>query len=233
MMKVLMLSSSKAGNEPYLNSAKASIKEILQGTNNVLFIPYAGVTLKWDDYLAKVQQALPFLTIQSIHHFDSPRQAIADASAIMVGGGNTFNLLRTLQDKDLFSAISKQVTKGVPYIGWSAGSNICGNSIRTTNDMPIIQPHSFDALNFLPFQINPHYSDYQPPGHNGETRAQRIAEFCELNPDMPVVGIREGDALLREGQSLKLIGSQDGILFKGSQTTVIAQNQDLSTLLAP
>jgi dipeptidase E len=116
-------------------------------------------------------------------------------------------------------------------VGWSAGSNICGNSIRTTNDMPIVQPPSFDALNFVPFQLNPHYSDYQAPGHNGETRAQRIQEFCILNPNMPVIGIREGTALLLQGESLILEGELDGLIFEGNSQRVIKPGQDLSIYL--
>ena len=120
---------------------------------------------------------------------------------------------------------------GVPYIGWSAGSNICGNSIRTTNDMPIIQPQSFDALQLVPFQLNPHYSDYQPPGHNGETRAERLAEFTTLNPTLPVVGLREGSALKRERDYLTLVGEADGLVFTGTEQQEIALGQDISYLL--
>ncbi|GAB5382247.1 MAG: dipeptidase PepE [Aliiglaciecola sp.] len=231
MIKVLMLSSSRAGQGAYLESATKLIQDVLSPVEEVLFIPYAGVTLKWDDYLKKVQQALPFLTIQSIHQCPSPKDALLNAKSIMVGGGNTFNLLRQLQDQGLTDVIVQRVNAGVPYVGWSAGANLCGNSIRTTNDMPIIQPLSFDALNLVPFQINPHYSDYQPPGHNGETRAERIKEFCALNPDMPVIGIREGSALYREGQNLSLLGELDGVLFTGENVKTITKSDNLSYLL--
>lgn len=226
-----MLSSSRSGDEDYLASAKDMITPFLRSSSKVVFIPYAGVTISWDDYTSKVQKALPELTITGIHQHASAKQALQEAQVIMVGGGNTFNLLHQLYEQDLIALIEDLVVDGKPYIGWSAGSNICGNSIRTTNDMPIIQPRSFGALRLVPFQINPHYSDYQPPGFNGETRAERIAEFCALNPTMPVVGIREGSALLRENDSLKLLGDLDGVVFLNGIEQVISANQDLSSYL--
>lgn len=230
-VNILMLSSSREGDEPYLTSAKPSILEHLGATNKVLFIPYAGVTLTWDAYAQKVKAALPELQITSIHQTDNAQSAVNDASAIMIGGGNTFNLLYTLYSENILQAIRSKVLQGTHYIGWSAGSNICGDSIRTTNDMPIIQPPSFDALRLVPFQINPHYSDYHPTGFNGETRAQRISEFCTLNPDMPVVGIREGSALVRNSQGLQLIGLKDGVVFCGNESYLVKPQQDLSELL--
>ena len=214
-MNLLLLSSSKAGNESYLETAKQFVYPHLADVRKVLFIPYAGVTVSWDDYTKKVQDALTDLEIEGIHQYSDPVQAVYDAKAILVGGGNTFNLLHTLYANNLIEPIRKVLSKGVPYIGWSAGSNICGNSIRTTNDMPIIQPPSFAGLNVIPFQLNPHYTDYQPPGHNGETRAQRIAEFCALNPSMPVLGIREGSGLIRKENTLRLVGSLPAVMFRG------------------
>jgi dipeptidase E len=227
-----MLSSSRCGDEPYLHSAKGMIMPFLQGVKRVLFVPFAGVTMTWDEYTDKVQQALPELMISGIHRCKDPIQAVATADAILVGGGNTFNLLFQLQHQDVLATIQRAVGQGTPYVGWSAGSNICGLSIKTTNDMPIIEPHSFSALGFVPLQLNPHYSDYQPPGHNGETRAQRIAEFCALNPTTPVVGIREGSALLYERDELKLLGNQDAVVFEASQMKPITQGEDLSWLLS-
>ena len=230
-MNILMLSSSRSGNENYLETAKPMIMEHLQGVKTLLFIPFAGVTVDWDKYTQMVQDALPEITVQGIHQADNAIEAIAKAEAIAVGGGNTFNLLSEIYQQGLLNPIREKVKSGAPYIGWSAGSNICGNSIRTTNDMPIIQPPSFDALQFVPFQLNPHYTDYQPPGHNGETRAQRIAEFCTLTPDMPVIGIREGTALQRTGDRLTLKGEFPGVVFIGTDTGVIEPGQDLSSYL--
>ncbi len=236
-----MLSSSRKGSEEYLAHALSMITSHIRNIKDVLFIPYAGVTLSWDDYTQKVQDALPHLRISGIHEYPNTKEAINNAKAILVGGGNTFNLLSQLYKQDILADIQQSVKQGTPYIGWSAGSNICGNSIRTTNDMPIIQPPSFDALNFVPFQLNPHYTDYQPPGHNGETRAQRIEEFCTLNPKMPVIGIREGSALLLKDKQLTLEGELEGVVFEvnqiseGGVTTinqkVLKPSQDISQYL--
>jgi dipeptidase E len=226
-----MLSSSRVGSEDYLQHAIPMLDQHLPDIKELLFIPFAGVTVSWDDYTAKVQDALPDYKIKGIHQFSNAYDALENAQAIIVGGGNTFNLLNELYQQDLLGMVKSQVTKGIPYVGWSAGSNICGNSIRTTNDMPIIQPPSFDALNFVPFQLNPHYTDYQAPGHNGETRAQRIEEFCVLNPKMPVVGIREGTALLLQQGKLVLKGELGGVLFDGGEQRLIKPHQDLSEYL--
>lgn len=230
-MNILMLSSSRSGNESYLQTATPMIKSFLNGVKDVLFIPYAGVTVNWDNYTDMAQAALPELNITGIHQTPDPKLAVEKAQAIAVGGGNTFNLLYQLYQQDLINAISTKVKEGTRYIGWSAGSNICGNSIRTTNDMPIIQPPSFNALQLVPFQLNPHYTDYQPPGHNGETRSQRIEEFCTLNPDMPVIGIREGTALRRSGDTLTLEGEFPGVVFKGTSLEEIPAGSDLSGYL--
>lgn len=219
------------GNEDYLQHAVSMLSKHLLDVKELLFIPFAGVTISWDDYTTKVQNALPDYQIKGIHQFTNAKQALENAQAIVVGGGNTFNLLNELYQQDLLGTVKNQVNQGTPYVGWSAGSNICGNSIRTTNDMPIVQPPSFEALNFVPFQLNPHYTDYQPPGHNGETRAQRIEEFCVLNPEMPVIGIREGTALLLQGDSLVLQGELDGVVFEGGTQVVIKPGQDLSGYL--
>jgi dipeptidase E len=232
-MNVLMLSSSRMGSEDYLQHAIHMLNQHL--TNNVqelLFIPFAGVSVSWDDYTTKVQNALPDYHVTGIHQLPNAYQAIENAQAIVIGGGNTFNLLNELYQQDLLGTVKNQVNQGTPYVGWSAGSNICGNSIRTTNDMPIVQPPSFDALNFVPFQLNPHYTDYQLTGHNGETRAQRIQEFCVLNPKMPVIGIREGGALLLQGEALVLKGELDGVVFEGESLSVIKPEQDLSKYLS-
>ena len=119
----------------------------------------------------------------------------------------------------------------MPYIGWSAGSNLCGLSIKTSNDMPIIQPQSFSTFGFINAQINPHYTDYVAPGHNGETRDQRIAEFCALYPDVSVIGIREGSALLRKNNKLVLLGEQDAVVFTGKQRDVILAGSNISGYL--
>ncbi|MCV2885984.1 dipeptidase PepE [Aestuariibacter sp. AA17] len=230
-MKLLMLSSSRAGDEGYLETACPMIINHLNAITNVLFVPYAGVTIGWDDYTQMVQEALPTLSVTSIHTAANPQLAVEQADAILVGGGNTFHLLHTLYALNLITALKARITAGTPYIGWSAGSNICGHSIRTTNDMPIIEPASFNALNVVPFQLNPHYTDYVAPGHNGETRDQRIAEFCALHADMPVLGIQEGTALEVIDDRMRLVGELAGVVFKGTDKISIQPNADLSHYL--
>lgn len=232
-MDLLLFSSSRAHNSDYLASNLALIKQQLAQVSSVLFIPYAGVTVSYDEYYDKVSQALRSVPVkvESIHNYKDAQEAIANAQAIMVGGGNTFHLLYQLYQKDIVSLIAKRVTEGVPYIGWSAGSNIAGATINTTNDMPIIEPASFNALALLPLQLNPHYTDYKPEGFHGETRDMRLAEFMVLQPNTPIIGLPEGTALKRSGNTLTLLGDAGGYLFVGSTKTVLVANSDLSELL--
>lgn len=221
-MHILMLSSSRVNNCDYLAAAKNDILTHLGAVSECLFVPYAGISTSYDTYTEMVQHALPELSVIGLHTFDNEVQAITRASqnnqAILVGGGNTFHLLYTLQKLGLMPIIQEQViNQDVPYIGWSAGSNICGATIRTTNDMPIIEPPSFTALNFVSCQLNPHYTDDHPKDFHGETRDQRLTEFVTLHPDIPVIGIREGSALRLTGTkkepNLELSHDYDGVLF--------------------
>ncbi|MFT6087756.1 MAG: dipeptidase E [Glaciecola sp.] len=231
LAKVLMLSSSRKNDEPFLYHAKSMIQEHLIGVTEVLFLPFAGVTTSWNDYTAKVQEALPYINLTGIHQHANARNAIESAQAVLVGGGNTFNLLNELYNQDLLQLIQQKVILGLPYIGWSAGSNLCGLSIKTSNDMPIIQPLSFDTFGFINAQLNPHYTDYVAPDFNGETRDQRIAEFCTLYPEVPVICIREGSALLRKDKKLTLIGQLDAVIFTGKHRKVIPPGSDISIYL--
>jgi len=232
---VLMLSSSRQGNEPYLEHASAHILAHLGDVRDIIFIPYAAVTKSYDAYVDAVANALPQCNVIGLHTVDDPVAAIQSAKknnqAIVVGGGNTFHLLYTLYNTALIVPIKHAIADGTPYIGWSAGSNICGMTISTTNDMPIIAPPSFEALGVVPFQLNPHYSDFHPPGHNGETRDQRLTEFTTLYPAMPVVGIREGTALRLSNNALTLLGDKGGFIFLGKEKTAITPQQDLTELL--
>ena len=232
-MKLLLLSSSRAGNSAYLAPNLALIQQHLSGVKKVLFIPYAAVSISYDAYQQMVQQAFDAIGIEvdSIHLHQNPQLAVAQAQAIVVGGGNTFVLLQQLYQQDLIDDISKRVADGVPYLGWSAGSNIAGLSIRTTNDMPVVEPRSFSALNLLPFQLNPHYSDYKPEGFHGETRDMRLNEFMLLNPTTPVLALPEGTALLRQGDELSYQGNVDGYLFMGGSKTALLPGADLSAFL--
>jgi dipeptidase E len=230
-MNVLMLSSSKYAEYEYLAYASQWIDEHLHAVDEIVFIPYAGVTIAWDAYTQKVQDALPNYKVLGIHQSDDAKATLQSAKAILVGGGNTFNLLNELYKQDIVSLIQSRVEQDVPYVGWSAGSNICGMSIRTTNDMPIIEPPSFDALRFVSAQLNPHYSDYVAPGFHGETRDQRLAEFCTLHPSTPVLAIREGSALLLRNNKLRLLGDLSGFVFESENKLSIDNTTDLSEYL--
>jgi dipeptidase E len=214
-MKVLALSSSRVGNSGMLEKALRIIDQFVSmPTANVAFIPFASVHRSYEEYGDLVKEALRSLSynINTVTPANT-RSTIEAADVLMVGGGNTFKLLHDIYDLDLFDLIQTKVKNGTPYIGWSAGANLCGLSISTTNDMPIIQPRSFKAFGFLPLQINPHYINQTLEGHNGETRDQRLEEFLVLNPGVPVVGIPEGTALLLNDGKLQFIGDKEGIYF--------------------
>jgi dipeptidase E len=234
-MRLLLISNSTNPGEPYLDYPKNNIKSFL-GNKPVkaLFIPYAAVTFSFDIYEEKVSERFREIghEIVSIHRFSDPIAAVKEASAIVVGGGNTWKLLKMIRDNKLIEIVRQKVDSGTPYIGWSAGSNMACPTIRTTNDMPVVEPDSFSAFNLIPFQINPHYLDANPVGHAGETREQRIEEFIEANSDIYVAGLREGCMLLREDTNLKLIGTRPMRLFrKGSTPSELTPNDDLSFLL--
>ncbi len=234
-MRLLLISNSTNAGEEYLDYPKHNIKDFLgEKPLKALFIPYAGVTFSFDDYEAKVARRFKEIghEVVSIHHFSDPVKAVEEAEAIVVGGGNTWQLLKMTQDNGLIEPIRKKVLNGTPYIGWSAGSNMACPTLRTTNDMPIIEPNSFNAFNLISFQINPHYLDANPDGHAGETREQRIMEFLEINPRLYVVGLREGCMLLLENNKLKLIGPRGMRIFrKGDSPYEVNAGDDLSFLL--
>jgi len=215
-----LISNSTNAGESYLEHPLEQIKTFLGSTPvKALFIPYAGVTISFDEYATRVSTRFQEIghEILSVHDVDDPVQAVRQAEAIVVGGGNTFHLAKMMQEQGLINAIREKVLAGTPYIGWSAGSNMACPSIRTTNDMPIVEPKSFQALNLVLFQINPHYLDANPEGHAGETREMRIEEFIEANPGMFVVGLREGTMFLLESNRLQLLGPRTARIFKKDQ----------------
>lgn len=237
--RILAFSSSRVGNSGYLETATPVIKDFLGSKSlNIAFIPFATVGNDYDEYASMVKKGLEILPfgINTVMP-DNAREVIEKADVIMVGGGNTFKLLHDIYEFKLLDVIRDKVNNGIPYIGWSAGSNITGPTIGTTNDMPVIEPKSFNALGLLPFQINPHYNNAKPAGHNGETRDQRLEEFIRLNPGVPVIGLPEGTALKLEGGILHFIGEVPGVLFY-SETNInetirkeINEKDDLSFLL--
>lgn len=233
-MNLLLISNSTNAGEEYLKYPIAEIAKTLKGVSEVVFIPYAAVTFSYDEYEAKVQARFNELGIKvkSIHHALNKRNFLRNAEAIVIGGGNTFALLKRMQEEDLLDMIHRRVKAGVPYIGWSAGSNVTCPTICTTNDMPIVQPESFRAIGLVSFQINPHYLDANPVGHAGETREQRIMEYLEANRSRYVVGLREGCMLRIDDNGIELIGSRPMRIFKkGMETYEVQPGDDISFLL--
>jgi dipeptidase E len=203
--------------EHYLEYPKQELKKFLgEKEVNCLFIPYAAVTFPFDIYESKVQERFAEIGhhITSVHHFTNPVEAVENAEVIVVGGGNTWQLVRMMHDNRIMETIRQKVEQGTPFIGWSAGANVACPTLRTTNDMPVIDPKGFDCMGLVPFQINPHYFDANPEGHAGETREQRIEEFLEINPEITVVGLREGTMLKLEDNLLTLIGNRSARIFK-------------------
>ncbi|MEZ3442229.1 dipeptidase PepE [uncultured Alistipes sp.] len=232
-MNLLLISNSTNAGEPYLQYPMAEIAQTLRGIKEIVFIPYAAVTFPYAEYERRVQARFDELGIRvrSIHQSPNPRMMIRHAEAICVGGGNTFALAKKMQEQQLMGAIRRRIAAGVPYVGWSAGSNVACPTISTTNDMPIVQPESFDAIGAVKFQINPHYLDANPAGHAGETREQRILEYIEANPRRWVVGLREGSMLRLTDEGLTLIGRPLRLFKKGEPIRELQPGEDLSFLL--
>jgi len=219
--QLLLLSNSRAADGTYLKWAREEIKAFLGEVRDMaLFIPYAavpGTESAYDAYAQRVRPAFDDLgyNLTSLHQAVDPMQAVLTAAAIVIGGGNTFHLLARLYSAALLEIIAERVRAGIPYIGWSAGSVVACPTIATTNDMPIIEPPSLRALGLVEFQINAHYTDVHPPGHQGETRAERIAEFLSLQPAVTVVGLREGSLLRVTGGEVRLSGAGACIFHAG------------------
>lgn len=233
MVKVLLISNSTNAGEAYLEHPKEEMKKFLRGTKRALFLPWAAVTFSYDEYERKVQGRFSEFGIEvdSIHHYRNAKAAVQEAEAIVVGGGNTFKLLKAIQQADIIEAVRNKVLGGTPYVGWSAGANVACPTICTTNDMPITEPDNFNAFNLVRFQINPHYLDAHPDGHAGETREQRIMEFIEMDPYNYVVGLREGSMLLLENVALNLKGPKPARIFKkGTAPREVYPGDDLDFL---
>lgn len=212
--RILLISNSTLHGSGYLDHAEAELRSFLGDVKRVLFVPYA--LFDRDQYAATAQQRFQKLgyELTSIHAASDPVQAVSETDALFIGGGNTFRLLQALYEFELPGPIRERVSRGLPYIGSSAGSNVAGPTIKTTNDMPIVEPPSFDALGLVSFQLNPHYLDADPNStHMGETREERILQFLEEN-DTPVIGLREGAMLrIEHGQTI-LRGSSGARIFR-------------------
>jgi dipeptidase E len=232
MKNILLASTSTVYGSSYLEYLLAELQLHFKNCNTLLFIPYArpgGIT--HDEYTAKV--ALAFakinITVKGIHEFENPVEAIQNAEGIFTGGGNTFVLVSQLYKNQLIEVIAQKLKSGTPYLGTSAGSNIAGLTIQTTNDMPIVYPPSFQSLGMIPFNLNPHYIDTDgPANHMGETREDRIKEFHTYN-SIPVLGLREGSWLEIKGENITLKGNGKARLFRqNQQAEEIESGSDLS-----
>ena len=223
MKKIIIASTSTLHNGNYLDYLLPTLKKHFEGVKNLLFIPYARPSgLTHTEYTQKVSEAFTSINIKvkGIHEFENPIEAIENAEAIFTGGGNTFVLINELYRNNILDTIEKVVKNGTPYLGTSAGSNICGLTVGTTNDMPVVYPPSFRALGLVSFNINPHYLDPDTNSkHMGETRETRIKEFHFYNPQ-PVLGLREGSWLEVSGNSIKLKGELTARLFKLNENPI-------------
>ncbi len=216
-MRLLLLSSSRKGETGFLEHAKPALHEFLGGkAKRILFLPYARLIGGYDAYVAQIRSVFGDLgyEVDGIHFAESPIQAIEEAAAVVVGGGNTWHLAREVHRLMLTEPIRRKVRAGTPYVGWSAGSNLACPTFQTTNDMPVCEPLGLDALGLIPFQINPHYLHGNPPGFHGETREERIREYLELHRDLWVVGMREGTMFHIEDGSIRLLGDQPCRVFR-------------------
>ena len=239
---LLLISNSTNAGENYLEWPRNYIKEFLDrfGIKKALFIPYAGVNLtsesvrkSFDVYEARVSAVFEELgiRIESIHRKKNPVKAIKKATAIVIGGGNTFHLVKIMHETGIMKVIRKRCREGIPYVGWSAGANVACPSMKTTNDMPVSEPASFKCLNLVPFQINPHYLDANPSGHGGETREQRILEFLTINRNAMVTGLREATLFQIEPGGIQLLGNKPMRLFRFGKEPVEFQPGDDITFL--
>ncbi|MQA01749.1 MAG: dipeptidase PepE [Streptosporangiales bacterium] len=230
-MELLLLSNSRAPGSPPFAHVQDELADFV-GERRVLFVPYA--LAEHDEYTASVATALrPYgIQVTGVHTTASPADAVRAAEVVFVGGGNSFRLLKTLQALDLVAAIRAAVGAGTRYIGSSAGTNMACPSLRTTNDMPIVQPASFEALDLVPFQINPHYVDPDPVStHMGETREERLLQFLEEN-DVAVLGLREGSYLRVAGDRATLGGVRPARVFeRGAEPREVMPGTDLSDWL--
>lgn len=220
MINALLLSNSTMPGTPFFTWPKPHVLDFLEREKKrALFIPFAAVTFSFDEYEQKLGEAVRDIGIevQSIHREQHMITAIREAELFMVGGGNTFALLARMYKYGLLNEVRARVLSGVPYIGWSAGANLACPTIMTTNDMPVIQPPSFEALNLVPFQINPHYHELKFEGQGGETRKERLEEFVALNSNRKVIGLPEGMAIERLGDQYELKGAGVAKLYQHTE----------------
>lgn len=235
LISALIASTSTVHGSSYLEYILHVLKTHFETANEILFIPYARPSgISHDDYTKKVAEAFNLIgkSVKGLHEFENPKKALEEAKGIFTGGGNTFVLVNQLYKKDVLNTLRSTILSGTPYLGTSAGSNICGLTINTTNDMPIVYPPSFKTLGVVPFNINPHYLDPNPNStHMGETRETRIKEFHAFNTQ-PVIGLREGSWIEVKGDTLTLKGKLSARIFEYSKAPYeLATDSDLGFLM--
>lgn len=216
-MNIILASTSTLFGREYLDYLKEELITLYKGVDEIIFIPFARPGgISYDDYTAKARSFFETINIKvkGLHEFDDKTEALNKAKGYFTGGGNTFLLVKTLHEENLMSVVKSNVEAGKPYLGCSAGSNIGGQNMKTTNDMPIVYPSSFECMGLVPFNINPHYLDPNPDlKHNGETRETRIKEFLTQN-DLKVVGLREGNWIRRKGDHISVEGTELTRIFE-------------------
>lgn len=220
-MNVLLASTSTLFGEQYLAYLKSEIIALFKGIDEIIFIPFARPSgISHDDYTLKASNffATIGIKVKGLHEFEDKKEAIEKASGFFSGGGNTFLLVKTMHELELMNVLKANIEKGKPYLGCSAGSNLGGINMKTTNDMPIVYPKSFDCMGLVPFNINAHYLDPQPSiKHNGETRETRILEFLSQN-NIKVIGLREGNWIRRVGDNITVEGEHNTRIFEKGKT---------------
>lgn len=230
MKNVILASSSTVYGSGYLEYLQSELRELFKGVSKVLFIPYARPSgVSYEVYTEIVKKGFEFMGVEviGIHSFDSSKIAIENAEAIFVGGGNTFVLVTELYEQNIMDVLKSKIETGTPYLGTSAGSNICGVSMQTTNDMPVVLPPSFETLHIIPFNINAHFiAADKDSTHKGETRETRIKEYHVFN-ETPVIGLKEGSWLRIKGEQITLGGEQEAYLFQKNEEIIICKPETL------
>lgn len=220
-MHLLLFSNSTMPGAPYLAWTRPWFDPFLENSGEILFVPYAAADASYDAYTRRVNEGLSVDRVIGIHTIADKAAALGRAHAILVGGGNTFCLLRRCQEEGLLGPIRDAVVAGAKYAGWSAGANLACPTIKTTNDMPVVATDGLDALGLVPYQINPHYTEQTIPGHGGESRSERLREFLVCNPESTVLGLPEGMLVEVEGQSTTLRGTGEARLFRAGTDPVV------------
>ncbi len=237
--RLLLLSNSRNPRGGWLDHVDPLVRDLIgrspegRARKSILFVPFAAVTITFDAYVAMARKRFAAMGFSVTGAHKTTPAALGTFDAIVVGGGNTWHLLAETRARGWLAPIRARVKAGVPYIGWSAGANLACPTIRTTNDMPVVDPKGFGALDLVPFQVNPHYTEKTLKGHGGESRDDRIIEFVKVNPKVAVLGLREGSLVKVEGPRAKLLLGPGARLFRhGRKPRDLRAGADVSALLA-